>query len=107
MTGFVERTVVYLALETTMSYDAGLTTRQRNQASMRKPFEVVRYDLGEPYHPNKADMDWRVSSIAVSMVGSDTYGFFDQTGNCMNPFAPYWGRLPTLDEILTFLQDME
>ena len=75
--------------------------------SKRRPIEAARYDLDEPYHPNKADMDWKATSIAVSLIGPNTYGFFDKDGNCLNPFAPFLGRLPTLDQIVTFLQELE
>jgi len=72
-----------------------------------QPSEVARYDLAEPYHPDKANADWAVTGITVSMIVPSSYHFFDQDGNCLNPGAVFWGRLPTLDEILTFLQEME
>ncbi len=89
-----------------MSYDAGPTTWEEI-GSKQRSLDVARYDLAKPYRPNKADMDWQVTSIAVSLIGPNTYGFFDKDGNCLNPFAPFLGRLPTLDQIVTFLQELE
>ena len=72
-----------------------------------QPYEVAHYDLAEPYHPDKANMDWEVTGISVSMIGPSSYNFFDQNGYCLNPGAVFWGRLPNVDEILTFLQNLE
>ena len=75
--------------------------------SVLRPFEVARYDLDEPYHPDKANMDWEVTAISVMMIGPDHFAFFDQDGRHLNPDAVSWERLPNLGEILTFLQETE
>jgi hypothetical protein len=72
-----------------------------------QPFDVARYELAEPYHPDKANAEWEVTSISVLMIGPSSYRFLDQDGNCLNPGAVFWGRLPIRDEILDFLQNME
>ena len=72
-----------------------------------QPFDVARYELDTPYHPDKANMDWEVTSISVLLIGPNTLNFFDQDGNHLNPGAVFWGRVPTRDEILDFLQNME
>jgi hypothetical protein len=72
-----------------------------------QPFVVAKYDLDTVYHPDKANMDWEVTTIQVAIIGPDNYDFYDQDGNCLNPGASFWGQLPTLNDILTFLQNME
>ena len=72
-----------------------------------QPIVVAKYNLDEPYHPDKANMDWKVTVIHVALIGPNNYGFYDQDGYCLNPCAVFWGRLPTPDEILTFLQEVE
>jgi hypothetical protein len=75
--------------------------------SVLQPCEVARYDLDAPYHPDKANADWAVTAISVMMVGPDHLAFFDQNGGHLNPDAVSWGRVPTLDEILTYLRETE
>jgi hypothetical protein len=89
--------------------DASMSGSQtwEETGSKKRPVDVAHYDLAQPYHPDKANMDWKVTSITVSMIGPYTFEFFDQNGFCLNAYAQFWGRLPMLDEILTFLQEME
>ena len=72
-----------------------------------QPVAVAKYDLDEPYHPDKANMQWQVTVIHVAMESPDTYGFYDQDGDCLNSCVPFRGRLPTLPEVLDFLINLE
>ena len=37
-----------------------------------QPSDVARYELDTPYHPDKANMDWEVTSISVLLIGPNT-----------------------------------
>lgn len=72
-----------------------------------KPFIVARYNLDEPYNPDKANMDWEATEIEVAMIGPNSFEFYDQDGYCLNECVAFRGKLPTDAEILDFLINLE
>ncbi len=73
--------------------------------SILKPPEVVRYDLDEPFHPDQANANWEVTGISVMMAGPSLFAFYDQDGCRLHSDAVGWRKVPSLGQILTYLQE--